>query len=117
MNIVEVRCIAAGMTMAQHLFPPNQETASTERHKQAFVWIQHNAIGVFDACQSLPSPLGLLKEAAVCRIDMVPETFVVRYLGKLRQRIDRTGVSCFCVCRDAGRQDATISVASKRCLQ
>src|SRR5260221_14209769 len=55
MNIVEVRCIAAGMTMAQHLFPPNQETASTERHKQAFVWIQHNAIGVFDACQSLAS--------------------------------------------------------------
>ena len=58
MNIVEIRCIAAGMTKAQRLFASNQETASTERHKQAFVWIQHNAIGVFDACQSLASPLG-----------------------------------------------------------
>jgi hypothetical protein len=58
MNIVKVRCITPGMTIAQSLFASNQETASTERHKQAFVWIQHNAIGVFDACQSLVSPLG-----------------------------------------------------------
>ena len=58
MNIVEVRCIGAGMTMEQRLFTPNQEAASTERHKQTFVWIQHNAIGVFDACQSLVSPFG-----------------------------------------------------------
>src|SRR5258706_7951815 len=94
MNIAEDRRIAAGMTKAQRPFVSNQETASTERHKQAFVWIQHNAIGVFDACQSLASPLGQLKEAAVGRIDVVPETFIVRYLCKLRQRIDRAGVSC-----------------------
>src|SRR5260221_11804369 len=97
MNIVEVRCIAAGMTMAQHLFPPNQETAGTETHKQAFVWIHHNAIGVCNACPWLASPLGCLKKAARCRIDGVPEPVTASFLCQLREGIDRTGVTCSCV--------------------
>src|SRR5260221_13622151 len=109
MNIVEVRCIAAGMTKAQRLFASNQETASTERHKQAFVWIQHNAIGVVDARQPLASPPGELKEAAVCRLDVVPEAFIVRYLGKVRQRVGPTRVSCSCLGRDAERSAANLS--------
>src|SRR5258707_14940189 len=95
MNIAEDRCIAAGMTKAQRLFASDQETASTERHKQAFVWIQHNAIGVFDACQSRAAPLGLLKEAAEGRIDVVPESFIGGSLCELRQRLARAAVSCF----------------------
>jgi hypothetical protein len=58
MNIVEVRCITPRNDYSAKPLRFYQETASTERHKQAFVWIQHNAIGVFDACQSLVSPLG-----------------------------------------------------------
>src|SRR5258708_33875470 len=111
MNIVEVRCIAAGMTMAQHLFPPNQETASTERHKQAFVWIQHNAIGVFDACQSPASPLGQLKEAAGGRIDGVPETFTLPHLCKLRPALDRARVGLSGVSGDAERDASRLPVA------
>src|SRR5260221_644812 len=46
MNIVEVRCIAAGMTKAQRLFASNQETASTERNKQAVVLDPHKGLFV-----------------------------------------------------------------------
>src|SRR5258707_1303311 len=95
MNIVEVRCITSGMTMSQHLFDPLPELAQIANDEGLWYHV----------------------DAAVGRIDVVPEPFIVRYLGKLRQRIDRTGVSCSCVGRDAERSASGISVASNSCFQ
>ena len=58
----------------QHVRVPGDEHAAAHRRREPLVGIDRQRVGLLDACERTPQPVGRDERAAPCRVHVVPET-------------------------------------------